>query len=279
MESITGILPYTSGKVNQDRGCVVYAIGGNPRVNFFAVMDGHGEFGHKVSEFIKVELPIALAEETNICEDPEGAIFRATQKMCERLAAIDDQINCSFSGSTLVYGVMIDRSILYVANIGDSRCVLCTKKGSSYKAVSLSEDQKPDNPVEKRRIIEAGGRVEPLPGPADEDLGPMRVWLAEIDVPGLAMSRSIGDDIAKSVGVSSIPEIMKHKIAPEDEFFLFASDGVWEFMTNQEAVDLAVKYKNNPKEAGYHLVKEAISRWKREEEVVDDTTCVFLSLK
>lgn len=40
-----------------------------------------------------------------------------------------------------------------------------------------------------------GGRVDTLPGPPDEDLGPQRVWLKDIDIPGLAMSRSIGDDV------------------------------------------------------------------------------------
>src|SRR5690349_13497899 len=30
--------------------------------------------------------------------------------------------------------------------------------------IGLSEDQKPENPKEKARILKAGGRVEPLPG-------------------------------------------------------------------------------------------------------------------
>ena len=36
-------------------------------------------------------------------------------------------------------------------------------------------------------------------------MGPARVWLQEVDVPGLAMSRSLGDYVAQSVGVSPEP--------------------------------------------------------------------------
>ena len=57
--------------------------------------------------------------------------------------------------------------------------------------------------------------MEPLPGPPNEDLGPMRVWLTEVDVPGLAMSRSVGDKVAKTVGVTAVPEIQKHRIGPD----------------------------------------------------------------
>lgn len=66
----------------------------------------------------------------------------------------------------------------------------------------------------------------------------MRVWLADIDVPGLAMSRSLGDDVAHSVGVTSVPEITEFDLLPNDKFIVWASDGVWEFMSNQEVVNV-----------------------------------------
>ena len=61
----------------------------------------------------------------------------------------------------------------------------------------------------------------------------MRVWLMEQDAPGLAMSRSLGDYIAHSVGVATDPEIMRFELQPEDKFIIIASDGVWEFLTNE----------------------------------------------
>jgi serine/threonine protein phosphatase PrpC len=273
-----GVVPYSKGKVNQDRGAVQYALGGNPRVSFFGVMDGHGEFGHEVSQYIKDHLIPKLGEEKKLVENVEEAMLSATAKMSTQLD--NCQINTAFSGSTLVYGVILDRKTLYVGNVGDSRCVLCTADGKGGSiAKGLSEDQKPENPKEAERIKAAGGRVATLPGPADEDLGPMRVWLAEVDVPGLAMSRSIGDYVSKSVGVISVPEITKHEIGPDDEFVIWASDGVWEFMSNKEAVDIIWKNKDDLKAAANALADEAIRRWKLEEEVVDDTTVVVLSLK
>ena len=44
------------------------------------------------------------------------------------------------------------------------------------------------------RVKLAGGRIETFKGPANENLGPERVWLMNEDSPGLAMSRSLGDN-------------------------------------------------------------------------------------
>jgi serine/threonine protein phosphatase PrpC len=59
-----------------------------------------------------------------------------------------------------------------------------------------------------------------------------------VDVPGLAMSRSIGDEVSQQVGVISIPEIIVHDITPDDRLVVWASDGVWEFISNEEVSTL-----------------------------------------
>lgn len=58
---------------------------------------------------------------------------------------------------------------------------------------------------EAQRILKAGGRVEPFRDFDGGFIGPSRVWLMNQDIPGLAMSRSIGDVVAASVGVTSHP--------------------------------------------------------------------------
>lgn len=82
-------------------------------------------------------------------------------------------------------------------------CSYSHKKG--IKITQLSDDHKPSNPEEMKRIKLAGGRVEPFKGLHGEKLGPDRVWVMYEDSPGLAMSRSLGDMQAHEVGVSDEP--------------------------------------------------------------------------
>lgn len=71
-----------------------------------------------------------------------------------------------------------------------------------------------------------------------ESVGPFRVWLRYAWMPGLAMSRALGDALGHRVGVSSSPDVSVYEIGPDDRFVILASDGVWEFIENEEAVAL-----------------------------------------
>lgn len=104
--------------------------------------------------------------------------------------------------------------------------------------------------------------------------GPARVWLGHMDVPGLAMSRSLGDAVAHTAGVSSEPEFVSYDFSPNDLVLIMASDGLWEFMSDQEVVDLTVA-TSEPRFAVDKLISESNERWMKEEQVIDDTTvCV-----
>jgi hypothetical protein len=50
-----------------------------------------------------------------------------------------------------------------------------------------------------------GGRIHPYTDGDNEYMGPSRVWLKDQDVPGLAMTRSFGDEIASTVGITALP--------------------------------------------------------------------------
>jgi len=78
-------------------------------------------------------------------------------------------------------------------------------------------------------------------------------------MPGLAMSRSLGDGIAHSVGVSSHPETKDFLIGIDDKFVVIASDGLWEFMTNEEVSRIVGPFydQNQPEAAANALVKAA----------------------
>jgi serine/threonine protein phosphatase PrpC len=75
---------------------------------------------------------------------------------------------------------------------------------------------------------------------------------------GLAMSRSFGDTAAETVGVFAQPELTEVYLSPNDLFVIFATDGVWELISSQEAVKIVALYlSTTPAEACAALVKEA----------------------
>lgn len=63
-----------------------------------------------------------------------------------------------------------------------------------------------------------------------------------MDIPGLAMSRSVGDTVAHSVGVTSEPEIFIHELSSSDKYMIIASDGLWEFMSNEQVMSVVTAY-------------------------------------
>ena len=93
------------------------------------------------------------------------------------------------------------------------------------------------------------------------------------------MTRSIGDKISKAIGVTSDPEIVTRRLKTNDKFIILASDGVWEYTSNQEAVDIVSKFweENRIEDAAVALVSDAVKRWKKEE-YVDDITVVIIFL-
>lgn len=168
--------------------------------------------------------------------------------------------NVDFSGTTVV-SVMLTGNHITCANVGDSRAILGslrTKEDAStveenkgdfqiesvagpdssgdriWMSTSLSIDHKPDRADEHERIMNTNGRVDPFREENGDPVGPARVWLKTQNIPGLAMSRSIGDLVAASVGVIPEPEFFEIVLNESDKFLVIASDGVWEFIDNNE---------------------------------------------
>ena len=125
-------------------------------------------------------------------------------------------------GSTAIV-CLIHNSVLYVANCGDSRCVLVSSGGY---AQDMSVDHKPNSASEKSRIEALGGRI---------------IYYGTWRVEGiLAVTRSIGDRRLKRY-VSSRPDIVTRRLRPGDDYAVLASDGVWDVLSSQAACDLVVQ--------------------------------------
>ena len=115
---------------------------------------------------------------------------------------------------------------LTTLNVGDSRAILASEVNEDCVVTDLTWDHKPSIPSERERIEQAGGRVFSMEYDDGYD-GPMRVWLADQDVPGLAMSRSICDTVAHSVGVVSTPDVFERDLTDDDRVLVMGSDGLW----------------------------------------------------
>lgn len=95
------------------------------------------------------------------------------------------------------------------------------------------------------------------------------------------MSRSIGDSVAASVGVTSNPDYISLWLTEEDKFVILASDGIWEFITDQEAVQIVgetYKYQG-PEASCSRLVEIAQKRWAMKDLNVDDITVIVAYLQ
>ncbi len=110
----------------------------------------------------------------------------------------------------------------------------------------------------------------------DEGGDPPRVWDATLEKPGCAFSRSIGDAVAKEVGVTAEPEILEWQITPKDRFAVVASDGVFEFITSQNVVDMIAKYPNKV-EAAKQVVAEAYRLWLTYDDRTDDISIIIIT--
>lgn len=128
------------------------------------------------------------------------------------------------------------------ANVGDTRVVWGNKGGA---ATRLSRDHRVTDPFEIARIQKAGGFV--LKG---------RVMGV------LAVTRSIGDHYLKEFVVAH-PHVNQLSVklpADENDFVIVACDGLFDVMTDQEAVDLVRKFQGDKSDAANQLVREALSR-------------------
>ena len=293
---IKDILPYTHvgfdgeepKENNQDNYFIYKNFMNKKDYIYMSVCDGHGVEGHFVSDFIKETLPHDMSENLkgqNILTENEKEkeqiyqIIKETFIIANEKLVDNEDINSLFSGSTCVSLIYTPEKLI-VPNIGDSRAVLgrlINKEKNEYKAINLSRDHKPTEKDEAQRIIENDGRIQPFTEEG-EFVGPERVWIKEEEVPGLAMTRSFGDRVAATVGVMSEPEIKEFYFDEGDKFMIIASDGIWEFISSQECIDIIKDFydKNDLKGCCEYLYQESSKRWLKEEEVIDDTTLILV---
>lgn len=259
---------------NQDDFCIY----STDCISIFGVFDGHGPYGHDISNYVRCRLPETVVRDKRFRDDPKQALkdgFKTTHDRCvEDSIKYGSTFDCALSGTTATVALIREGS-LYIANVGDSRAVLArSSPGGELKAEDLTADHKPDcSEAERKRIEDSGkGQVRRLEG----DI-PHRVFLKDKMYPGLSMTRSIGDTVGVEAGVISTPAVISKRMQQDWRLLLVCSDGVWEFISSQEAVNIVSPFMPNEcQKAAEALASKAWNRWIEEEEnVVDDITVII----
>ena len=288
-----GYYPEDLDKANQDTYLIVPSFGGNKSRFLMSVFDGHGSTGELCAQFTRDALEDTLIKlSARYPTDFPTAFKMSFLQINQRLKMSGTDV--ALSGTTAC-ACFFDGLKVHVANIGDSRAVLGELQADgTLAAVALSEDQTPYRADERQRIREAGGLVmtySQMMGDApmhdswavqlgqqtDDSGDPPRVWEAGQQVPGCAFTRSIGDSLAERIGVYAEPEILTREVTSKDSVIVLASDGVWEFITSQDVINMAAQFQD-PLAAARAIVVESYRRWMQFDVRTDDITAVVAYL-
>jgi serine/threonine protein phosphatase PrpC len=248
----------------------------------YGVFDGHGPYGHNVSDRARDILVAKFLQHEERDTDTKKAFefaFVETQNMV--VSQLKDQANNSGSTCTMAFHDMKKNTIV-MAHVGDSRGVMAMKKkkaSAKYdKTEALTVDHKPELPEEKSRIEKNGGRV------VFDGYFNYRVFAKAGMYPGLNMSRALGDHVAhKEAGLTALPEIKVldlNAYAQDYEHIklIICSDGVWEFITSEAVVDWIGD--KDQQQAAQALAHESYKLWMKDsdDEISDDITVILVDI-
>lgn len=252
-----------------------------PHGTFVGIYDGHGgpETARYINEHLFQHLRRFASEQQGMSADVIRKAFLATEEgflsVVTRAWPAKPQI--AAVGSCCLVGVICG-GVLYVANLGDSRAVMgkLVKATGEIIALQLSTEH-------NARIEDIRQELQAL-HPDDSHIVVLKhgVWR----VKGIIqVSRSIGDVYLKKPEfnreplyqkfrlpeplrgpvLSADPSIYVHKLQQHDQFIIFASDGLWEHLTNQEAVDIVHNHPHGG--SARRLVKAALQEAAKKREM------------
>ena len=295
---------------NQDSAIILKNICEIEDYSIYGIMDGHGANGHLVSNFVKNKVKEYFSDkkiykfkkqnnmiEINICDElyeklkhnDYDIIKKFYKKTNDEL--YDTKFDVHFSGTTCILVFKIGKKII-CSNVGDSRAILVERKFifdektndiiNKYEVIELSHDHKPNIKEERERIEKSGGEVdqEYLNEQDEKSDLPYRVWKKGCNYPGLAISRCLGDKIAEELGVISVPDIIDIDISKNSKYIIMGSDGVFEYLNNEEIVEISKKYLNSDylHKACQIIIEKAAMLFKQKEKRVDDITINIINI-
>lgn len=261
----------------EDQGQVVTS----PAVTFVGVYDGHG--GPEASRFLSSRLFPHLhkfsSEQGCMSTEAIKKAVRATEEEFVQLVKGSwlKRPKIATAGSCCLVGVIADNA-LYVANLGDSRAVLGHRgpNGRGVVAERLSKDHNvADEEVRKEvseqhrddpRIVVLAKGVWRIKGiiQVSRSIGDVYLKKPELSRDPLFQQHVCPVSLKRAV-ITAEPSIKVRQIQQQDLFVIFASDGLWEQLTDKAAVDIV--FKNPRAGIAKRLVRAAISEAARKREM------------
>ena len=291
------------------------------------VFDGHGKEGEHISNFCIHESDEFFSNFiTSYDTKPQQFLIDLLSSICTKLKETSSVIDISNSGCSCVLALM-QKNELYIANIGNARAILGTsnckqlkiRRPSSFiddkhylkeisnnrailpekepSAVELSCRHTTENRDEFMRILKCGGRLQQNSDKYGNRDGPYYIWKNYSSIPGLIVSRSIGNIIVEDIGVVPEPHLYQQNLTLGDDFLVLASEGVWAVMNNADVINYVAAFKEiacksvdvdevheivTPKNSciAQLVCEEARIRWlalvENENTMIDDISCIVL---
>lgn len=289
--NIPGVDYKRPGKVNQDAW---FWDNEDEGYSIFGVLDGHGLFGHELSEYFATNLPVEIRQQLLLELNP----ITELELRLKDLAGVKEDISSTMSlpQRALVYGFhsvhwkamndpdiktgrngatcitcLIDKETKsgHVAYVGDSRAIRFNNQMTHSSNISvIAQETTVGLPSELERIQSGEGSIRGN----NVFYGPV----------GIAMTRALGDAVMIRAGVIPTPCVDTIQIQ-EGDVLVLATDGIWDVLTNDDVRNIFLEC-DSAQCAADTIAKKAKDRWIgdlpiMDEEKADDITVMVLHWK
>ncbi|KAF1323137.1 Protein phosphatase, partial [Globisporangium splendens] len=233
-------------------------------VRISAVFDGHG--GSIAVEHLRKTLCQRILSSVST----EASIEKVTEQLKQSFAACDEELKQSLlslepetrllkgycnTGSCAVVALFVS-SVLYVANVGDCVAVIGKRDPESGECVAdqLSVDHNCSNSDEVRLVLERSRDRNAIRLSKDDQANGAGGFGVKRVAGSLAVTRAFGDFYLKSEELSTPPfkskvpyiavepSVSVHQLDGNEKYLILASDGLWEVLTPDEAVQIVDKF-------------------------------------
>lgn len=231
---------------------------GDPTRGIFSVFDGHG--GREAADYAADNLHDNILREINRVEsslDLDEFTEQVKAAMIEGFLATDQEFLSlgDLQGGATATTAYLSKGRIWVANVGDCRAVIC----QGGEAVALTHDHRPDCAKEREAVEHRGGEI-------------VRERVQGV----LGVSRALGDRELKSY-ITAEPSVFCGPVSESSEFLILGTDGLWDHVDNQEAVQL-VRLALDEKR-GIHAACRGLVELARANRSRDDISVLVVELR